>query len=105
MTDSTPTPSTAPSAKGKLARDLALYTLARLVLVAVLAGVIVGISALVDAQVPLLVALIFAVLIALPLSLVLFKKLRMRVNEQIAAVDEQRRKDRDELRSKLRGDK
>lgn len=106
MTDSTPTPGSASSnAKGKLARNLALYTFARLALVVVIAALIVGGSALVDAQVPLLVALIFAVIIALPLSLVLFKTLRLRVNEQISAVDEQRRKDRDDLRSKLRGDK
>ncbi|MGW0043763.1 DUF4229 domain-containing protein [Rhodococcus sp. NPDC003348] len=104
MTDSTPAP-TPPNAKGKLARDLALYTVARLGLVVALAAVILGGSRLVGVDVPLLVALIFAVLIALPLSLVLFKSLRTRVNQQIAVVDEQRRKDRDDLRSKLRGEK
>ena len=106
MTDSTPLPgSTSSDAKGKLARSLALYTVARLALVVVIAAIIVGVSELVGAPVPLLVALIFAVIIALPLSLVLFKTLRVRLNEQIAAVDERRRKDRDDLRSKLRGDK
>jgi hypothetical protein len=102
----TPTPGSAPSnPKGKLARNLAIYTLARLGLVVVIAAIILGVSTLVDAQVPLLVAAIFAVIIAMPLSLVLFKKLRLQVNEQISAVDAQRRQDRDELRSKLRGDK
>ncbi|MFF0815860.1 DUF4229 domain-containing protein [Rhodococcus sp. NPDC003318] len=104
MTDSTPA-STPSNAKGKLARDLALYTVARLGLVVVIAALILGGSMLVDVDVPLLVALIFAVLIALPLSLVLFKGMRTRVNEGIAQVDEQRRLDREDLRSKLRGDK
>lgn len=102
MTDASQNP--APSAKGKLARDLALYTLARLGLVVLVAALIVGVSKLVGVEVPLLVAAIFSVIIALPLSLVLFAKLRTRVNVQIAAVDEKRRRDRDDLRSKLRGD-
>ncbi|GAA4486546.1 DUF4229 domain-containing protein [Rhodococcus olei] len=104
MTDSTPAP-TPSNAKGKLARDLALYTVARLGLVVVIAALILGGSKLVGVDVPLLVALIFAVIIALPLSLVLFKSLRVRVNEQISAVDAQRRRDREDLRSKLRGEK
>ncbi|WP_137873581.1 DUF4229 domain-containing protein [Rhodococcus sp. Q] len=102
----TPTPGSTPSSpKNKLARNLALYTLARLALVVVIAAIILGVSSLVGAQIPLLVAAIFAVIIAMPLSLVLFKKLRTQVNEQISAVDAQRRQDRDELRSKLRGDR
>ncbi|MFD4294327.1 DUF4229 domain-containing protein [Rhodococcus sp. NPDC058505] len=84
---------------------MAIYTAARLGLVVVIAAIILGVSKLVSVEVPLLVALIFAVVIALPLSLVLFKTLRIRVNEQISQVDAQRRKDRDDLRSKLRGDK
>ncbi|MFC7449252.1 DUF4229 domain-containing protein [Rhodococcus daqingensis] len=103
MTDSSQNP--APSnAKRSLARDLGLYTLARLGLVVVIAAIILGVSQLVDVDVPLLVALIFAVIIALPLSLVLFGKLRTRVNEEISAVDAKRRADRDDLRAKLRGD-
>lgn len=90
--------------KGRLARDVALYSGARLLLVVVLGVVIVGASQLVGVEVPLLVAAIFAVLIALPLSLVLFSKLRHRVNEGIAAVDAQRRADKADLRAKLRGE-
>ncbi len=89
---------------GRLARDLALYTLARLGLVVVLAAVIFGGGKLFSVEIPLLVVLIFALVIALPLSLVLFAKLRRRVNEAISAVDEKRRKDKAELRAKLRGD-
>ncbi|TQF68633.1 DUF4229 domain-containing protein [Rhodococcus spelaei] len=102
--DSSDNAAAPPSAKGRLARDLALYTLARLGLVVLIAALILGVSQLINVDVPLLVALIFAVVIALPLSLVLFKSLRTRVNMQISAVDEQRRRDRDDLRAKLRGD-
>lgn len=92
------------SAGGALARNLALYTVARLGLVIVIAAVILGVGWLFGVAVPLLVALVFAVVIALPLSLVVFKSLRIRVNESIAAVDEKRRRDKAELRAKLRGD-
>jgi hypothetical protein len=104
VAEDTPTSDATPSPGGRLARNLALYTLARLGLVIVLAAVILGVGALVDIEIPLLVALIFAVVIALPLSLVLFKKLRIRVNESIADVDEKRRRDKADLRAKLRGD-
>ena len=99
------TPSKRPAAGGKLARDLALYTVARLGLVAVIAAVIYGGGKVAGIEIPILVILIFAILIALPLSLVLFASLRRRVNESIAAVDERRRRDKAELRSKLRGDR
>ncbi|MFE6860565.1 DUF4229 domain-containing protein [Nocardia sp. NPDC057668] len=88
----------------KLARDLALYTVARLGLVVVLVAVIIGTAKLVSVEVPLIVAALFAVLIALPLSMVLFKTLRTRVNQDIAAVDAKRRSDRDQLMTRLRGD-
>ena len=54
----------------------------------------------------LLVALcaLFAVLIALPLSLVLFAKLRKKVNVDISAVDAKRRADKADLHAKLRGE-
>ena len=90
--------------KGTLARDVALYSLARLLLVVAIVGVIMGGAALVGVTVPLIVAAFFSVLIALPLSLVLFKKLRLRVNESIAVIDEKRRADREQLRSRLRGE-
>jgi hypothetical protein len=40
----------------------------------------------------------------MPLSLTLFKKLRARVNEDIAVVDEKRRQDKAQLRARLRGE-
>ncbi|QUD81770.1 DUF4229 domain-containing protein [Gordonia polyisoprenivorans] len=88
---------------GSLLASIGLYTLARLVLVVVVAAIIIGIGKLAGVNVPLLVAAVFGVLIALPLGMVVFKSLRTRVNTQISAVDEQRRKRHDELQSKLRG--
>ncbi|MEV0297944.1 DUF4229 domain-containing protein [Nocardia sp. NPDC050710] len=88
----------------RLARNLALYTLARLGLVVVLAAVIVLVARLIRVDIPLIVAALFALIIAMPLSLTLFKKLRARVNEDIAVVDEKRRKDKAQLRARLRGE-
>ena len=93
----------APTAGRRLAAYLALYTVARLGLVAVLTVLIMVGAHLFAVDVPLLVALLFALALALPLSLVLFKSLRIRMNESIAAVDEKRRRDKAELREKLRG--
>ncbi|MBB3037732.1 DUF4229 domain-containing protein [Hoyosella altamirensis] len=85
-----------------LARDVLLFTLARIVLAAVLTAAIVGIGMLFGVEVYLLVALLFAVIIAMPLSIVLFRPLRFRITSAIAAIDEQRRRDRAELEAKLR---
>ncbi|MDI9897700.1 DUF4229 domain-containing protein [Rhodococcus sp. IEGM 1381] len=92
------------SAKKSLAVNLGVYTFARLALVILIAAVIVGVGLLFGVEVPVLVAAIFAVLISLPLSLLLFKKMRIRVNESIAAVDEDRRTARADLQLKLRGE-
>ncbi|ATL70924.1 DUF4229 domain-containing protein [Nocardia terpenica] len=94
----------APSAGRRLARNLAIYTLARLVLVAAVAAVILVLARVLKVDLPLIVALLFALVVALPLSLVLFKRLRARVNEDIAAVDEKRRTDKAQLRARLRGE-
>lgn len=104
MSDAFDNPTAASSSKGKLARDLGLYTLARFALVAVLAAIIVFGAKIFDVDVPLLVAMIFALVLSLPLSMVFFKTLRTRVNEDIAAVDERRRRDKADLRAKLRGE-
>ncbi|MFI8566627.1 DUF4229 domain-containing protein [Rhodococcus sp. NPDC078407] len=92
------------SAKKSLAVNLGVYTFARLALVIAIGAVIVGVGLLFGVEVPILVAAIFSVLISLPLSLLLFKKMRIRVNESIAAVDENRRTARADLQSKLRGE-
>ncbi|MEU1983537.1 DUF4229 domain-containing protein [Nocardia sp. NPDC019395] len=99
-----PTTPSGTSPGRRLARNLALYTLARLVLVAILTAVIMAGAWLVSVQVPLIVAVLFAIVIAMPLSLTLFKGLRAKVNSDIAAVDERRRQDKAQLRARLRGD-
>lgn len=108
MSDSTPprgVPERQSAGAGKrLARNLALYTLARLALVVLLTVVIVGVAKLVEVDIPLVVAALFALIIAMPLSLTLFKRLRTRVNEDIAVVDEKRRHDKAQLRARLRGE-
>jgi uncharacterized membrane protein len=75
-----------------------LYVLARLGLVAVVTG------ALMLFKVPLLPALAVGVVVALPASLFLFKGLRQRVAAGLNERQEQRRAERDQLRSELRGD-
>lgn len=97
-------PGNAGTDRGTLARDVALYSLARLGLVLVLAVVILSLPRLFGVEIPLLVAALFAVLIALPLSLVVFAPLRRRVNAGIASVDARRRADRADLQSRLRGE-
>lgn len=81
-----------------VARDLALYSAARLALVAVLTVL------LVVAGVPLLVAILLAVVVALPLSMVLLSSLRARVNAGLAVIRERRQAERERLRRQLRGD-
>ena len=86
--------------------EVAAYVAARLLLVVVLAAVIFGAGHLLGVRdFPLVVALLFAIVIALPLGIWLFAPLRRRATASIAAFDERRRKDREELRARLRGEK
>ena len=71
---------------------------------AVIAAVIVLVAHLLSVQIPIVVALLFGLIVAMPLSLLLFKRLRSRVNQDIAAVDEKRRTDKAQLRARMRGD-
>lgn len=97
-TDETPT-------TGRMVRDVAVYALARLVLVAALTAVIFFGAHLIGVkEFPLIVAVLFAIVIALPLGIWLLAPLRNRVTAGIAEVDERRRHDREQLQAKLRGD-
>ena len=82
----------------RLGRDLALYTLARVVLVAALTVVL----ALV--KVPLLVALAIALVAGFPLSLLLFRGLNQRVTAAMAERNKARYDERQRLRAQLRGE-
>ncbi|MHC9290995.1 DUF4229 domain-containing protein [Mycobacterium sp. LTG2003] len=84
--------------------DVLAYLLARLVLVAVLAAAIFGAGHLFIEDFPVVVALLFALVIALPLGIWLFRPLRERATASIAVFDERRRKDREQLQARLRGD-
>lgn len=88
------TPPTGPA----LARDVALYTVARLAMVAAVALI------LVLAGVPLLVSILLALVVALPLSMLLLGSLRTRVSAGLAVARTRRKAERDRLRRQLRGD-
>jgi len=89
----------------RLVLDLAVYVLARLLLVVVLAAVIFGAGHLLGIRdFPLVVALLFAMVIALPLGIWVFAPLRRRATASIAVLDERRRKDREQLQARLRGE-
>lgn len=89
----------------RLVVDLLAYTLARLLLVVVLTAVIFGGAHLLGvADFPLAIALLFAIVIALPLGLWIFAPLRRRATASVAALDERRRQDREQLRARLRGE-
>jgi antibiotic biosynthesis monooxygenase (ABM) superfamily enzyme len=89
----------------RLLVDVLAYLVARLLLVVVLTAVIFGVGHLLGVrEFPLVVALLFALVIALPLGIWLFTPLRRRATASIAAFDERRRRDREQLQARLRGE-
>jgi hypothetical protein len=89
----------------RLVADLVVYVLARLLLVVALAAVIWGAGHLLGLRdFPIVVALLFAMVIALPLGIWMFAPLRRRATASIAVLDERRRKDREQLQARLRGE-
>lgn len=89
---------------GPLMRNMAFYTLARLLLfVAIMFGII-GIGQLIDLDVPFLVAGILALVISLPLSMMLFTRLRNEINVGISEADRQRREQREDLHRRMSGE-
>ena len=89
----------------RLLVDVLAYVVARLLLVVVLTAVIFGVGHLLGVRdFPLVVALLFAIVIALPLGIWVFAPLRRRATASIATFDERRRKDREQLRARLRGE-
>ena len=91
--------------RSRLVVDLLAYVLARLLLVVALTALIFGAGHLLGLRdFPLVVALLFALVIALPLGIWVFAPLRRRATAGLAAVDERRRRDREQLRARLRGE-
>lgn len=97
-----------PEAESSAARavvNIAVYVAARLVLAAVLTGVIYGAGRLLGVhEFPIVVAILFALVIAMPLGVWMFGPLRRRATAGIEVVTERRRRDREQLRARLRGE-
>lgn len=91
--------------RSSLVVDVLAYALARLLLVVVLTAAIFGAAHLLGVRdFPLVVAMLFALVIALPLGIWIFTPLRRRATASVAVFDERRRKDREQLQARLRGD-
>jgi hypothetical protein len=88
---------------GKAWRDIFLYGLARLVLFLVLTVVIqlIAVALGMGQSFPLLMSALLALIIAFPLSMFLFKKLRLRVNQEIAVWDAGRQRHKEQMRRQL----
>lgn len=84
-------------------RDIALYGLARLLVFVVLTVIIQSVAVLLGMgqSFPLLMSALLALIVALPLSMLLFRRLRLRVNEQIAIRDAGRRAHKEQMRAQL----
>jgi hypothetical protein len=93
MTSPTPT-----DRQPGLAATVALYTAARLALVALVTAL------LLLAGVPFVIALLVALIVALPLSMVLFRGLRARLDGALVTARERRARERQALRARLRGE-
>lgn len=91
-------------ATGRIVRDVVVYTLARLALVAALTAAIFFAAEPIGVQIPLVVAMLFAIILALPLGIWLLAPLRRRATAGIAEVDERRRREREQLQARLRGE-
>jgi uncharacterized protein DUF4229 len=81
-----------------LGRDLALYTVARLALVAAVTMLLVLF------KVPLLVSIAIALVLGFPLGLLLFRNLNNRVTAGLAARGATKYAERERLRAQLRGE-
>jgi hypothetical protein len=93
------------SSSGRAVAAVLLYVVARLALVAALTALIYGIGrALGVHEFPLVVALLFALVIAMPLGMWLFAPLRRRATAGLEAATARRRRDREQLRARLRGE-
>ena len=95
----------AQSSAGRAAVSVLLYVAARLLLVAALTAVIYGAGRLLGVhEFPITVALLFALVIAMPMGIWLFGPLRRRATESLDVATERRRRDREQLRARLRGE-
>lgn len=90
---------------GRAVVDIVLYATARLCLVVALSAAIYGAARLLGVQdFPLIVAVLLALIVALPAGIWLFGPLRRRATASLATVGERRRRDREQLQARLRGE-
>ena len=70
-----------------------------------LSGAIYGVARLLGiTQFPIVVGVLFALVIAMPLGIWLFGPLRRRATAGLAVAGERRRREREQLRARLRGE-
>jgi hypothetical protein len=82
-----------------------LYAAVRLLLVVALSAAIYGVARLLGVtEFPIVVAVLFALVIAMPLGIWLFGPLRRRATGGLAMAGQRRRRDREQLRARLRGE-
>jgi hypothetical protein len=85
--------------------DVLVYSFARLLLVVVLTAAIYGVARLLGVtQFPVIVAVLFAFIIGMPLGIWLFTPLRRRATAALAIAGERRRREREKLQARLRGE-
>jgi hypothetical protein len=85
--------------------DVVLYATARLALVVALGAAIYGVARLLGvSEFPIVVAALFALIIAMPLGIWLFSPLRRRATAALAISGARRRREREDLRARLRGE-
>jgi len=85
--------------------DVLIYLVARILLVVVLvAAIYLGGRLLGIGEFPIIIPVLFAIVIALPLGIWVFAPLRRRATASMAVFDGRRRRDREQLRARLRGD-
>lgn len=95
----------AKSSTGRAVGSVLLYVAARLLLVVVIAALIYGAGQLLGVhEFPIAVALLFALIIAMPLGIWLFGPLRRRATAGLEVATERRRREREQLRARLRGE-
>lgn len=99
-----PTEAAADGSGSRMLLDVLAYFGARLALAAVLGVVIFAVGRFVTPDFPVTVAALFAIVLAFPLGIWVFAPLRRRATASIGSFDERRRRDRDALRARLRGE-
>lgn len=90
---------------GRAVVDVTVYAAARLALLAALTAVIYALGRLLGLNgFPPIVAALLALIVALPLGMWVFTPLRRRATESLAVAGERRRREREELQARLRGE-